>query len=249
VVEYVATHYSQPVPTFAFIDPRGYRNQPFEHIRLYRSRLGEKAEALIYLPASFMARFAQTEMTQAALDRVFGGMDIGDEELAVSDRFKLADRLAEHYREKLKQEYQWATRFRVDPLRHNDYFLLFGTDHPDGLRAMKQAMWKVDPHAGRAYQQNAMAAMGQVPLFDMPAESDDLPREEALPVLLAEHFRDDEFSVDDAEMFALTQTQYLDTHVRTFALQPLEAAGKLKVLTARARAGTFPAGTRMKLFD
>ena len=174
VVEYLATTYSQPVPTFAFVDPLGWKNNPFDLIRSFRRRLGAKSEALIYVPAAFMARFAEQDFVRASLEQLYDG-PTWRRRRTESTRFHAAEKLAEAYRLKLKEEFDWATRFRVDPVRRNEYYLLFGTGSKDGLRAMKAAMWKVDPVGGQVYEQSALAAVGQVQLFS-PEEVERLRR-------------------------------------------------------------------------
>jgi three-Cys-motif partner protein len=57
VVPYLASAYRQPVPTFAFVDPRGYADNPFSHIAGFSRRLPNKSEVMVYVPAAFMARF------------------------------------------------------------------------------------------------------------------------------------------------------------------------------------------------
>ena len=42
VVEYLATTYRQPVPTFAFVDPRGYADNPFSHIEDFKRRMPDE---------------------------------------------------------------------------------------------------------------------------------------------------------------------------------------------------------------
>jgi three-Cys-motif partner protein len=131
-VEHIASAYHQPVPTFSFIDPLGWKNNPFTLISEYRSRLGNKAEVLVYVPASFMARFAEQDFVQPSLERLFGGRSF---EQAGSDdgaQLQAAERLAEEYRLRLAEEFGRATRFRIDPVRRNEYYLLFGTGSPKG---------------------------------------------------------------------------------------------------------------------
>lgn len=65
-MDHLATTYRQPVPTFAFVDPRGYADNPFSHIEGFKRRLSEKSEVMVYLPAAFMARFVATGSTDAA---------------------------------------------------------------------------------------------------------------------------------------------------------------------------------------
>lgn len=250
VVEWLAAQYKQPLPTFVFIDPLGYKGNPFSHLRLLKRKLPTKSEALVYVPASWMARFARTGITANALDELYSNRSWEDAVEAESTRRGASEALAGAFYDVMKGEFEWVTRFNVDPLRHNDYYLMFGTDSLHGLREMKRAQWKVDPVGGRAYQQSAERAIGQGELF-AAEELGELPREETLPVLLRERFGNAAFTIEDAEFFTLTQTRFLDDkHLRQWALIPLQSAGQLKVDSAkRRRVRDFPSKTLMRFVD
>lgn len=68
VLRWLADQYRRPLPTFVFVDPRGYKGNPFSHIKLLKRTLPEKSETLVYLPASWMARFAKTGITVSRLE-------------------------------------------------------------------------------------------------------------------------------------------------------------------------------------
>ena len=68
-----AAQYRRPLPTFVFVDPRGYKGNPFGHVQLLKRTLPEKSETLMYVPASWMARFAKTGITASALDEFYSG--------------------------------------------------------------------------------------------------------------------------------------------------------------------------------
>lgn len=250
VVEWLATNCRQPVPTFVFIDPLGYKGNPFAHLRLLKRQLPRKSEALVYVPASWMARFARTGITANALDELYSNRSWEDAVEAESTRRGASEALAGAFYDVMKGEFEWVTRFNVDPLRHNDYYLMFGSDSLHGLREMKRAQWKVDPVGGRAYQQSAERAIGQGELF-AAEELGELPREETLPVLLRERFGIEAFTIEDAEFFTLTQTRFLDDkHLRQWALIPLQSAGQLRVESStRRRERDFPAKTVMRFVD
>jgi len=202
---------------------------------------------LVYVPASWMARFARTGITAEALDELYSGRSWEEAVAAESTRAGASERLADAFYDVMKGEFEWVTRFNVDPLHHNDYYLFFGTDSIHGLREMKRAQWKVDPVGGRAYQQSAARAIGQGELFSVE-ELDQLPREETLPVLLRAHFGTEPFTVEDAERYTVTRTRFLDEkHLRQWALIPMQTAGQLVVVSStRQRERDFPGGTVMR---
>jgi three-Cys-motif partner protein len=244
VLDALARH-RRPLPTFAFVDPLGYEQTPFVLLRDYRRRLGRTAEAMVYVPVGFMARFLGTDITEQALDRLFGSREawerVRDEAAPGAQASRL---LAEAYAEVLRTEYEFVSRFAVDPASRNRYYLFFGTDHIDGLKAMKSAYWKVDPKDGRGYRQDRLTAVGQVELFAPEVGAPGEP-EEDLGALLLEHFGVREFTIYEAELFTLTETGFRETHVRRLALSPLEQSGRLEVRRPQGTRG-FPHGTRMR---
>jgi three-Cys-motif partner protein len=244
VVAYLATTYRQPVPTFAFVDPRGYADNPFSHIEEFKRRMPDKSEVMVYLPASFMARFIATGSTADALTKLYGGPTWEDAKDERSRR-RAGEKLAELFGSRLHGHFDWVTSFNVEPERRNDYYLLFGTDHKAGLRAMKSAMWSVDRRAGEGFKQGKVRP-GQSQLFadEMVAIPPDTT---ILGELLRVEFDTRVFTIEEAEDFTLCRTKYLDSpHLRKWALGPLEKAGSIEVLVSRRRKGDYPAGTKMR---
>jgi len=248
VFRWLSTNYNVPIlPTFAFIDPRGYEKAPFKLLRDYRAELGTKAEAMVYVPADFMARFIGTAMTDSALDKAFGSRQAWEE---IRDQAapgaEASHQIAEAYAQVLRTEFDLVSRFVVDPASRNRYFLFFGTDHLEGLKAMKAAYWKVDPEDGRGYRQDIRAHHGQGELFAPRLEAPNAPEEDLL-AQMRDEFGTRGFTIEDAELFALTKTAFRDTHVRPLALTPAYDSGNLVIIeTTARRRGSFPAGTRMR---
>jgi len=247
VIEHLATAYPQPVPAFVFVDPRGYKDNPFSHIEDFKRRMPDKSEAMVYLPASFMARFLATGITAAALTKLYGGPTWEEAvEMDEPSRQRAGERLAKLFGDRLSEHFDWVTSFNVEPERRNDYYLLFGTDHKDGLRAMKRGMWAVDQHGGEGFKQ-AKTLPGQAHLF-----GDDIatvpPDTTILGGLLRAEFGEQVFCIEEAEEFTLCRTKYLDSpHLRRWALRPLEQSGDLEVLeSTRRRKGDYPPGTKMR---
>jgi three-Cys-motif partner protein len=247
-VDRLARRYSRSaMPTFAFVDPLGYEKTPFALLRDYRRQLGRTAEAMVYVPTDFMARFVGTDITAQALDKLFGSREAWE---TVRDQahpgVEASRLLADAYADVLRGEYELVSSFAVDPASRNRYYLFFGTDHVDGLKAMKSAYWKVDPEDGRGYRQDLRTAVGQGELFAPAAEVPKEP-EEDLGALIRAQFRNREFSIEEAELFALTATGFRETHVRPLALLPALDGGELVIThTPAKRRRAFPAGTRMR---
>jgi three-Cys-motif partner protein len=239
-----------PLPCFAFIDPLGYSETPFDLVERYRRRLGAKAEAMVYLPVRFMARFLWTDLTEAALRSALGSGKAVERVRADPDAVgvEAGDRIADEYADLMRREYGFVTQFTVDPVRHNEYHLFFGTGSLAGVSEMKRAYWKVDPVGGRGYRQGVREASGQASLFG-PSEVSELPTEERLPALIKAHFGKKAFTIEDAERYTLLHTRFLDKpHLRQWALTPMRREGRLEVLDGGGRRDTdFPAGTRMRL--
>jgi three-Cys-motif partner protein len=245
VVAHLTSAYRRPVPTFAFVDPYGYADNPFSHIAGFKQRMPYKSEVMVYLPAAFMARFLSTGNTDDALTKAYGGetwADAKDEQ----SRQRAGQKLAGLFGNRLREHFRWVTSFNVEPERHNDYYLLFGTDHKDGLREMKRGMWNVDKHAGEGYKQ-AKTLPDQEQLF-----GDDSvvvpPDTSILGGMLRAEFGERVFTIAEAEDFTLCRTRYLDSpHLRKWALGPLEQAGALEIIgPSRRRKGDYPAGTTMR---
>jgi three-Cys-motif partner protein len=245
VVAYLASAYRQPVPTFAFVDPRGYADNPFSNIAGFKQQMPNNSEAMVYLPAAFMARFLATGITDEALTKAYGGPtweDAKDEQ----SRQRAGQKLAGLFGDQLRGHFDWVTSFNVEPERRNDYYLLFGTDHKAGLREMKRGMWKVDQHGGEGFKQAKMLP-DQEQLF-----SDDSvvvpPDTSILSEMLRAEFGECAFTITEAEDFTLCRTKYLDKpHLRQWALRPLEQAGKIEVVeSSRRRKSDYPTGTKIR---
>ncbi len=192
-----------------------------------------------------MARFLATGITDEALTKLYGGQTWADAKDEQS-RQRVGQKLAGLFGDRLNEHFDWVTSFNVEPERHNDYYLLFGTDHKDGLREMKRGMWKVDQHSGEAFKQSkTLPDQGQ--LF-----SDDSvvvpPNTSILGEMLRTEFGKRVFTITEAEDFTLCRTRYLDKpHLRQWALRPLEQADKIEVVaSSRWRKSDYPTGTKLR---
>jgi len=252
VVEYLKARYRRPLPVFALVDPRGYNETPFALLKDYRQLLGEKAEAMVYLPVNFMARFVMTDLTQNALERCFGSAAAVERVRANPDYADLGsgERIAAEYQSLMRREFRFVTQFTIDPIHHNEYHLFFGTGELEGVRVMKKAYWDVDPVGGSGYVQDPEAAAGQGSLFDA-ATTKVLPEEQTLTYLMRQHFGTREFTFEDAAEWVLLNTRFRDRpHMRQMVFLPQQAADKLRVVrSSRRRTQDFPEGTVMRFVE
>ena len=226
VVGYLASAYRQPVPTFAFIDLRGYADNPFSHVADFKCAMPSKSEVMVYLPASFMARFLETGITDEALTKLYGGPTWEDAKaMGEHSRQRVGQRLVGLFGDRLKEHFDWVTSFNVEPERHNDYYLLFGTDHEDGLRAMKQG----HVEGRRAQWEGLQAAPKSYPTKAQLFSDDALitpPDTSILGALLKAEFPDrsihDYRSEDETSRFAARAIQD-KPHLRQLGAAPLGA--------------------------
>jgi len=196
---------------------------------------------LIYVPLLFIARFLSRPEQEKALTTLFGT----DEWKAARD-VKGEERLLllhDLFQAQLKRECRldYVRSFEIVTAHKNSgYHLFFGTKHELGLQKMKESMWRIDPSEGQRFADST--SREQMTLFELKPDTKPLGR------AMRAHFGDGSFSIEDAERYALIQTPYLPSHVRTRTLKPLEVARELEIVQARdgRKFGTYPPGTRMR---
>jgi hypothetical protein len=122
-----------------------------------------------------------------------------------------------------------------------DYYLFFATNRLQGLKKMKEAMWKVD-EAGQFTFSDA-TDQSQLVMFNEP-QFDVLRRQ-----ILTE-FSGREATVEDIEEFVVAHTAFREPHFKAQVLKPLETQNPPGLTVTRARLGrkrgTFPVGTAMQ---
>lgn len=239
VLNWLGQWYPKPLPTFALIDPLGYTDTPFSHIEMFKRRLPQSSELMVYLPVTFMARFATTGQVDDALARQYGDRDWVEGLKRDATLAETSDTLGQLFAEALRQRFDEVTSFRVEPKYRNAYQLLFGTDSLKGLEAMKDSFWKVDRQSGQGYTYRPEAAPSQGPqaesLFDVPAPEAPAERgldesnAEELIRRLRQRFGSEPFTIEDAGLFVLRSTPFRRSkHLRQWALSPLERSGELE---------------------
>ena len=229
VLDDVETRGAALAPTFAFIDPFGYSDAPMDLSGRFLQF--DRCEVLIYVPLRHVNRFVGRAGQENAMNTLFGTDEWkkakqlrGDERL----RF-LHDLFAEQLEKECGLTYVRSFEIVSSANPASGYTLFFGTKHQLGLTRMKESMWDIDRVEGQRYKDTTSS--GMQPLFEEEVDTD--PLRDAMIA----HFGKKRFTIEDALEFTLVDTPYLPSHVKTRTLKPLEVAGKLKVLSERARKG------------
>lgn len=213
-----------PPPTFMFVDPFGYSKSG---LTITGSLLRfPRCEVLYFLPLTQISRFLDAPGPSSAFTALFG-----TDEWEAGKRLKSRERLeflGDLFEQRLVDQpaVEYVRSLRLHTKDGNDYRLVFGLGHLKGLRAAKDAMWRVDPLSGTEYR--ATGALGQGTLFGTAGSFN---REDLLSSLRA-HFGLQWFTIEDAEVFTLVDTPYRHGHLKTKTLEPTIKEGHLDVRRA-----------------
>lgn len=127
------------IPTFAFVDPFGFTGVPLDVIRALMAV--EHVEVLLTFMARDMSRFLTLDTVEGTLNEFFGGESWS--KCVQPDDEERTECLLLRYQEVVRPNIaQYATPFRVfeDERRTTLYYLVHLTNHPLGMRRMKEAM-------------------------------------------------------------------------------------------------------------
>ena len=227
-------------PTFAFIDPFGWSGVSMNTIRdLLSSR---KCEVLFNFMYDSVNRFVADERPgiSQSFNQLFGTETTEHVTAAALSGEKRKRFLVDLYKKQLHTVggFTFVRSFELmNPgRRRTQYFLMFGTRHPRGLQAMKDAMWALDPVSGVRFQG---FAGDQLVLFEPE------PNTAALRTAILDRFGHQSVSIETIEQFVVQETDYLTTHYRQ-VLKKLENEDLLTCVSERKRRGTYPAGTDLR---
>ncbi|MGO8906807.1 MAG: three-Cys-motif partner protein TcmP [Solirubrobacteraceae bacterium] len=220
-------HVPQPIvgrrsALFLFLDPFGYSHAP---MTLTQDLVQQpKSDTLIFLPLSFVNRFAEREGQEPAMERFFG--DSAWREVPSGPGRPTA--LLELFKKQLRSAgLEWVAEFRLKPDSNNEYWIVGGSGHLKGFASIKEAFWTVDPINGQGFVAPRAAAPGQQTLgFELTTarEANTAP----LLELLREQFGGRRFTVEEA-IAATERSRFLLTHLKQMTLAKAEAAGVLEV--------------------
>jgi three-Cys-motif partner protein len=242
LINRLRARYGQLPPTFAFIDPFGAGDLP---VALASPLLNvPRCEVLVYFPTSFVARFGQQAEFEPIMKSLFSDTRwhcAYEPNVSFEQRKRM---LLDLFMAELRKRVPFVRAFEITPTRDaggNTYHLVFGTANADqGLRKMKDAMWRVDPAGGEGFRDTTLA--------DHPVLFRDEVDVAQLEQMIRERFGTAWFTIEEAERFTLLETPFRDNaHLKGPTLKPAEQRGALEVRRQPGkRSGTFTSGTRMR---
>ncbi len=208
-------------PSFVMVDPFGPKGLPLDVLR--RLARFPKTELLVSFMYEPISRFLEHPHFERLLDDLFGTDEWRDAVGLPSNEKKafLSELYAKQLR-KIGMEYVRLFEMR-DGGNRTEYFLAFATHHKDGLRVIKEAMWKVDAAGGVAFSDFTEPSPSQGTLF--MAE----PNYVELRALVMDRFSAAQaVSIEEINDFVLIETAFRETHGRT-VLREAEKAGAISV--------------------
>jgi three-Cys-motif partner protein len=221
----------QLAPTFAFIDPFGYKDVPMALIRDLVSH--PSCELFIYFDFNSVNRFANAGIVDPHFTALFGCDEYKNAPSADAGRGQFIHDL---YERQLRQECDFAhicSFEMVTTSGHTGSYLFFCTRDDQAYDRMKEAMWNLAPSGGYRFDDRLA---GAPVLFEDEANTGPLQDE------LAQHFAGRTVTFEEVCQYVITRTPFHSGQVKTKTLKPMQAAGRLSSPNQR-RKGTFPGGT------
>lgn len=224
--------FSSALPLFAFIDPFGAKGVPFAEIRDLLSR--DAAEVLINFDSDGIGRIFRAEEAanhESILNGIFGD-DAWKAELAKHRAsHELYRGVLDLYKQKLRAlpNVRYVFAFEMRSAKNIiDYHLVFASQHPLGLRKMKEAMKTIDKSGEFCFSD---AHLNQSKMFRFDDPSAHSPQ-------LFEQFRGWTVKYHELNDYALNETPFMDPKSM---LKDLEGKGLIQVNSSDAnrRKGTF----------
>ena len=223
-------------PAFVMVDPFGFTGMPFDLIA--RVAGYEKTELLISFMYESIVRWRNHPSLESVFDGLFGcsGWREADKFTEPSDRKDfLLDLYISQLRSVAGMEYVRAFEM-IDKGNRTEYFLIFATHSIEGLKAMKEAMWKIDPSGSFEFSDASVSS--QLALFKPEPDFDLLKR------LIVDKFSGRTVDVGEIEAFVVIETAFRETHYKRRILVPMEEAGEFEVVESpRKRPYAYPPGT------
>jgi three-Cys-motif partner protein len=209
---------NQLAPTFAFIDPFGFKGAPFSLVK--RLLANPRTEVFINVMIDYVNRFAEhpSVVDRQHIKNLLGASDTEINQVVNSQNRPLAFR--QLYQDKLNEHAKFVRYFEMRDHRNKViYYLFFASNHPLGHVKMKEAFWKVDSQSGFKFSDRTNP--NQPVLFELDP-STDLAKE------LKKHFFGTTQKSEDVITFAENETAYTSSYAKK-ALIHLENNNEISV--------------------
>ncbi len=153
-----------------FIDPYGYKAIKPDDIR--KMLTGNNTEVLLWLPASFMYRFANTvthsDFRGGEPLREFIFTLFGSNPPFFKSIYDFIERITESFRIFLKDLDIFVDSFTLERGGGNTYCLFFFTSHIKGYEIMLETKWGMDENRGKGFTLNKAPSFSEVQLSGYP---------------------------------------------------------------------------------
>lgn len=230
-IENEGTHLA---PAFAFIDPFGISDTPFSVVdKILKNK---KCEIFINFMSGFLNRFGDLDLNKDHINNLFG-TDAWQTEATRSE-----EGFVEYYQYRLGTIARYVRSFTM--MNENNqiiYRLIFGTNSYDGLRKMKDAMWRVDKTGSFTFSDRTDPK--QVLLIPHEPNYSDLKR------LIVNKFNGLEADIDDVERYVVIKTIYCETHFKKQILTKMEKCNPPEIIVSRPSKSGFPPNTKIKFLS
>lgn len=220
-------------PAFAFIDPFGPNDMPFDLIRRFMSF--PRTEVFVNMMVGSGNRWVEHEHMGPQIEATFGLPVIENLPKDAATRTKAMTRLYE------QQLQTVAKHVRYFEMRNRKgeiiYDLFFATNHPLGFVKMKDSMWRTDPTGEFGFSDATDPTLPV--LFNLEP---DVPK--LADKVHAAFVEQGSVSGKVVKEFVENQTGFLNPH-KTKALTALEGSGRLAVAAMKSngkprKAGSYP---------
>jgi len=212
------------VPTFAFIDPFGYK-MPMSIIKRLMST--PKSEILVTFVIPELKRFCMTPSWNESMNNLFASNKWG-EVINFTKSQEKTEFLRDLYIKQLKEyaEIKHILYFKmINKNNQTAYYLIFGTNYWRGIEEMKRAMWSVDPSGD--YTFSDLSHPGQTTLMDFSGFDYSVIQKEL------KKLSSQELTIWEIRQYITLKTPYSTRKLRTEVLTPLELRGELIALSPR----------------
>ncbi len=220
------------IPTFAFVDPFGWKGVPFSLITKILAH--RSCEVFVNFMYEEINRFLG-HPDQVGNFRTFFETDDWRQCISETNPQRRNRCLHDLYMNQLLREAKarYVRSFEMSNQRDvTDYFLFYATNEILGLKKMKEAMWKTDESG--EFRFSDATDPSQTVLFQKE------PNYALLKSRLVREFAGKEVSVADIERYVVVDTAFRETHYKSI-LKALEATGGVSPVNVPVgrKKGTF----------